>query len=188
MSTHWTDEETATLERLWLTAGSIKRDIAPHLPGRSYLAIRTKACIHGLGPLPNAKREHLCFSKLAIVDFLTKRPKSDTHQIAEGCGLTYDATKQLLRKYHKTSDFYIAAYFRGRGRRYRTKLWCVGPGKDAKKPPKLTEAEICKRYRRAMKRDPAAYPFGVERKRSTRGTTKPVRRDPLAAALFGEAA
>ena len=66
--------------------------------------------------------------------------------VAEATGRNRGAVRKLLTQMHDDQEIHVAAWRRASRGPYIA-LFTLGPGLDAPPPEKLTNAEVCKRYR-----------------------------------------
>lgn len=84
-------------------------------------------------------------------------------EVTEATGLNHDLTRVRLCSLKASGHIHVTEYRREtvHGRLYPRAVYALGPGRDAKKPGPLTQAEYCRRYR-ARKRNavPSVFHLG----------------------------
>ncbi len=147
MRTKWTDEEIATLRRIYRGKESIKVAVDRLLPHRGYFSARDAARRHGFaGKTPQGKAGRSGYSWLlaAIEAALAQDVAMTNRQIADRLGVDESSVAKLTRKYHG-KKFRIAGWARV-GERWAMR-WDSAKLPDVPKPPPQTSTQSCRVWR-----------------------------------------
>lgn len=74
-------------------------------------------------------------------------------------GLHIETTREFLKEMHKRKLVHIAQWDPRRNQRIKLPMYKLGEGIDRPRPPKLSPAEIAKRYRERQKTKEQYNPF-----------------------------
>lgn len=179
----WTDEELATLRRLW-SEGHSFRVIGAHL-NRSGDAVYRKGKELGLGAKPLAQTDRSPTWALIRRLCADGRPRT-VHEIARLTGAGRSTVDQLFKKHRSAGDAHVVTWDRRCGA--PVPYWLPEPGKSAKRPKVMTSTERARLARKRMKEeDPLRYKLMIDRNtinRARRNGTVP-RQHRVMNALFG---
>lgn len=144
----WSNEERATLRRIWRGKESLKRALDRLLPRRSYSSARSEAQRLGLTAASSRGRKgRTGYSWLlpSIKRVLRAHGEPMTvKELAEATGANLRSVGQLLKQYHG-KKFRIGGWARSLGK--WAAQWEVGTKADEPKPAPKTREEVARAYR-----------------------------------------
>lgn len=186
----WTAEEEQKLRKLWAGPGGIKEAILPAFPQRSYKSITTRASSLGLGPRKHVQAASYSPLWEVISCALRKTPGLSANAIAALTGLSYHSVMHLLYRKYGRGEVHVSGHVRQANDGYAARCWSLGSGQDAPRPGPEAREQREARYRKELTADPLRLAVKNGRRRILAAERKGTlaRRDPLVAALFGEAA
>lgn len=187
----WEASHDALLRELWLTNQTVKQ-FASNFPGRSYASIVQRATALDLGPRSPQVRKNLCMTPTDdLLRAQLKRSPMDAVELAAKAGVSERAAMERIRRMHERREVYVKSWERFSPGGCPSRIWALGDKPDAPRPVAATGAEKWQRRMTAMKKDrPAEYARVMARRRLQyrERAGRLIRRDPLTAAFFGEAA
>lgn len=148
-ATAWTPEEQSILRKIYRGKESIKLGVSRLLPNRSYLAAKGEAQRLGLsGTKKRVGRTGYSWVERAIETVLDATSEQlSTKQLAEKTGASINAISKILAK-QRGKKFRVGAWTRTGNVGDWTGMWELGKGPDAPRPPRRSNTQNCRNYRR----------------------------------------
>lgn len=138
-------------------------------------------------PMYSCLRNDAAHALSLIHKHLTARPELSSKEIGMLCRMSESSIRAYVAYLHNAELVHVGRWTVSHQQKER--LWVFGPGDDAPRPVPLTRKQINQRAAERCKHDPDALANrrSIARRTYHRRNSKP-KRDPLIAALFGEAA
>ncbi|MEM5371337.1 hypothetical protein V4C53_35630 [Paraburkholderia azotifigens] len=159
-----------------------------YFDNRTEKALSSRAREIGLPPRRKTVGSSFGRSNDRIRAELQKEPGT-LEEIAKRVSLSNSTVQRFMKQFR--AEMHIRAYRPRNGAGYRAAVWAWGVRKDAKRPEAMTKKEAGARYYRNVKLhrpDMMARILARHKIRYAEKVGKLVRRDPLTAAFYGEAA
>lgn len=137
-SVTWLDHEDETLIKIYASSESVPSQ-AHRLPGRTLDAIGKRASVL---KLVKVKIAPLVVIRTALEDGVSRT----AIELAEVTGIRSKFILELLRRARAEDWFHIEAYVG----KHQAMRFVIGPGEDAKRPPKASSCEFTQGERRKL--------------------------------------
>lgn len=185
----WTPEEDVLLRKVWKQTAPLKT--VTHLfADRSTNAIVMHGIRLGLPDrrvkIPAKRTKQTIWPR---IEAALKESRATVEELAARAGCSECSVRRFIKA--RRATVHIARFLPAVEVRTVTAIWAWGEGKDAARPVPLTSEEERARYKRRLERE---RPEELDRQRAkarlraAKRAGRLVRRDPLVAALFGNAA
>lgn len=140
----WTPEEDAILAEVWNQPRAIKIGLR-RLPGRTYDAARVHAKAIGLGDKASAQKG----TRSPYLNGIVKEIKANGPRTSLELSIALSACRRTIQRVLQDcrgTEFHVGEW-KLESSKHPSRMWAIGPGKDAPKPVPKTASEAHRDYR-----------------------------------------